>query len=354
MVMDLKKHNKKIADLIGSLGILIVSMGILATTVLFLPVDIATTDLPEISYSNQTRMNRKSSRTSTKLIDLPEKKTNIRKNTNAKVLAELNIKRQTPPPSVHVTTAVKSGSETTLEQAMEMVDNDRPEEAIALLNRILEDDPNNIEVLEELGLIQLDVYDNPEEAMRYFVSVLEKDPENHAIAEEMIGVYMDLETLDEGLVNFQRLADQHPESRVIAKALGEIYYTKGKTAEAIPHLERAINSSNDETLPNDHYMLAKAYSRSGRHRQSIGQYKKVLSFQEREIEELQARGYPYERIRKMRRRTQLELAASLIENKQFTDARSLLEKVQRDDPQITGRDGDHVRQLLATLEQKDQ
>ena len=177
---------------------------------------------------------------------------------------------------------------------------ERTDEAKKRLNKLIADDPSNLEAIMALGNIQrgrkefvecADVYgqaiatlSNPERPhwlVFYFRGICneraKKWPAAEADLQSALKLYPDQAhvlnylgyswvdqgvNLDEGMRMIRRAVEQRPDDGYIVDSLGWAYYRLGNYEEAVKHLERAVELKPDDPTINDH--LGDGYWKIGR------------------------------------------------------------------------------------------
>ena len=177
---------------------------------------------------------------------------------------------------------------------------ERTDEAKKRLNKLIADNPANVEAIMALGNIQrgrkefaecADVYgkgiatiENPERPhwlMYYFRGICNERAKKWGTAETDLKTALKLYpdqphvlnylgyswvdqgiNLDEGMRMIRRAVEQRPDDGYIVDSLGWAYYRLGNYEEAVKHLERAVELKPDDPTINDH--LGDSYWKTGR------------------------------------------------------------------------------------------
>ena len=177
---------------------------------------------------------------------------------------------------------------------------DRTDEAKASLEKLIADNPNDLEAIMALGNIQrgrkqfaecadayrkgIDTLAKPEKSnwvIYYFRGICYERSKQWAKAEadlkKALELYPDQPhvlnylgyswvdqgiNLDEGMQMIQRAVEQRADDGYIVDSLGWAYYRLGNYEEAVKHLERAVELKPEDPTINDH--LGDAYWQVGR------------------------------------------------------------------------------------------
>ena len=148
------------------------------------------------------------------------------------------------------------------------------DEAIALVNKGLMDDPANVELL-FLKAVFFEKAQKLDESIATLKEVLKRDPK-HASAPNYLG-YMYAERnihLEEAEGYIKRALDEKPENGFYLDSLGWVYYQQKRYKEAIVILEKAFQITNSDPTISEH--LGDAYSASGDNQKALAAYKIVL------------------------------------------------------------------------------
>lgn len=148
------------------------------------------------------------------------------------------------------------------------------DEAIALVNKGLVDDPANVELL-FLKAVFFEKAQKLDESIATLKEVLKRDPK-HASALNYLG-YMYAERnihLEEAEGYIKRALDEKPENGFYLDSLGWVYYQQKRYKEAIVILEKAFQITNSDPTISEH--LGDAYSASGDNQKALAAYKIVL------------------------------------------------------------------------------
>ncbi len=138
---------------------------------------------------------------------------------------------------------------------------DRNNEAIALVEKGLADDPGNVELL-FLKAVFLEKTKKIDECVAVLKEIIKKDPK-HAAALNYLG-YMYAERnihLDEAESLIKRALDEKPENGYYLDSLGWVYYQQKRYKEAVVTLEKAFQLSNNDPTIAEH--LGDAYVAAG-------------------------------------------------------------------------------------------
>ena len=145
---------------------------------------------------------------------------------------------------------------------------ERPDEAIAVLERAAELDPLNLPVRDYLGKTHL-TCGHHDEALAQFDRVLELDPKFRSALEGKGWTYLDMGRLDDAIDTFERVRDltPHPKGGItpLAYALG-VAGRKAEAEELVAIIEEREQEEPDVALDLD---LAAIFSAMGREEEAL-------------------------------------------------------------------------------------
>jgi arylsulfatase A-like enzyme/lipopolysaccharide biosynthesis regulator YciM len=127
-----------------------------------------------------------------------------------------------------------------LSQAKEYMAKEQYDEAIEMLNKILETDPHLVDGILQLG----NVYNRKkmhEEALKCFYRVLEKKPDYQAAMVNIIGSLMRLGRHDKGIEEAKRFLKIFPRDFTLYNELGTIYALKQENDKALEAFRTSID-----------------------------------------------------------------------------------------------------------------
>ena len=132
-----------------------------------------------------------------------------------------------------------------LESAMKLVDTGKPAEAVPLLNKILEKEPNNEMALVELAMIQLLDFKDPAASVPLLERALRVNPGNQVVMSEMLGAYEEMGQPDVGMGIVQQMYEDQPQNRELAFGIGKSFADMGDNAKALPYLADAAKDGKN-------------------------------------------------------------------------------------------------------------
>jgi arylsulfatase A-like enzyme/Flp pilus assembly protein TadD len=127
-----------------------------------------------------------------------------------------------------------------LSRAREHMAKGRYDEAIEMLNKILETDPHLLDGILQLG----NAYNRKnmhEEALKCFYRVLEQKPDYQAAMVNIIGSWIRLRRYDKGIEEIQRFLKTFPRDSTLFNELGTIYLLKQEDDKALEALRTSID-----------------------------------------------------------------------------------------------------------------
>jgi tetratricopeptide (TPR) repeat protein len=162
---------------------------------------------------------------------------------------------------------------------------DRTDDAIAVITEGLAVEPENTELLFDLGVI-FDRQGKTDQALEQMRHVLALEPE-HPDALNYIGyTYADQGIrLDEAEAMIKKALSYKPDNGYIIDSLGWVYFKKGMFTEALAELRRAAELIPDDPVLLEH--LGDAYLALDEHSKALNYYEKALEKKDRDKEPLQ-------------------------------------------------------------------
>jgi tetratricopeptide (TPR) repeat protein len=124
------------------------------------------------------------------------------------------------------------------------------EQAEQAFRQVLQDDPNNSMTLNYLGYMLADRNTHLEEALTLIKKALDLDPQNYNYIDSLGWVYFKLGNYDQAEENLRRAADKAPTDATIQDHLGELYARTNRFKQAATHWERALDEWN-KSVPAD-------------------------------------------------------------------------------------------------------
>jgi tetratricopeptide (TPR) repeat protein len=147
------------------------------------------------------------------------------------------------------------------------------ENAIGVLEDILEEHPNDVKSLILYGGIQ-QVRKNTEEAIDAYEKVIAQDPKQEKVYSLLGGLYLDAGKLDEAKRTFDQLIDHFPASHAGHFFLGRIYAEQGKLAAAEKEFQRTLELEPELLEPR--FELLKLYNNQNKSEKIVQIYKDIL------------------------------------------------------------------------------
>ncbi len=124
------------------------------------------------------------------------------------------------------------------------------EQAEQAFRQVLQQDPNNSMTLNYLGYMLADHNSHLEEALTLVKKALDLDPQNYNYIDSLGWVYFKLGNYDQAEENLRRAADKAPSDPTIQDHLGELYARTNRFKLAAAHWERALDEWN-KSVPGD-------------------------------------------------------------------------------------------------------
>jgi tetratricopeptide (TPR) repeat protein len=107
--------------------------------------------------------------------------------------------------------------------------------------QVLQQNPSNSMALNYLGYMLADHNSHLEEALTLIKKALDFDPQNGAYLDSLGWVYFKLGNYDQAEENLRRAADKSPNDATIQDHLGELYARTNRFKQAATHWERALD-----------------------------------------------------------------------------------------------------------------
>lgn len=207
-----------------------------------------------------------------------------------------------------------------IEKAITLIDNGDPEEALVILEKILKDDPTNERALIEVSMVHLIDYRNSQAAVPYLERAFKVNPSNRMVLAELVSTYSEQNTVDTGIEFLQSLQDKaSPESSAyISLGMGQMLMAEGREDEAIPYLERAVESvpQSPDILSN----LGDTWSLAGNSERAIETYRKAIDARKIEINQLIKEGKPVEQKKQVLIQNHIEIVREYFNRGEFDAA----------------------------------
>jgi tetratricopeptide (TPR) repeat protein len=214
-----------------------------------------------------------------------------------------------------------------VQKAITLIDNGGISEAVALLEGVLKRDPKNEQALVEMAMVNLLDLKQPAEAMGYLQRVMEINPSNQVVLSELVSLYEEQGKLDEGLSFLLEVSGKAPGSPEVSYGIGQLYALEGRDGDAIPYLEKATQSPENEVRA--YRDLGEALARSGEADKALESYGKAIASQEKELADKTARGLPVQFVEERIAYTKMDMARVLISKGETEPAQQLLDEVKR-------------------------
>lgn len=203
------------------------------------------------------------------------------------------------------------------ERAMRLVDNGQWQEAEQLLLAILAREPQNVQALLELAMINIIDKHDPQGAKPYLERALQVNPDNEAVVQELMGVYEQSQNWGEAYQFFSALQPKDGAGEAyIDYGKGSSLLAMGRSQEAIESLERAVQNGYRDYSARE--SLATAYESSGRFDEAISEYEDIIN----------TGSYKSEQVRIAR----IRMANAYINKGDLSTARGILEPMLSQDP----------------------
>lgn len=132
-----------------------------------------------------------------------------------------------------------------LESAMKLVDTGKPADAVPILTKILEKEPNNEMALVELAMIHLLDFKDPAASVPLLEKAVRVNPGNQVVMSEMLGAYEEMGQPETGMNILQQMYEEQPQNRELAYGIGKSYSDMGENSRALPFLAEAAKDGKN-------------------------------------------------------------------------------------------------------------
>ncbi len=217
------------------------------------------------------------------------------------------------------------GLDRDIQNAIESIDKGNIEEALSLLEAVLQKDPGNEQALIEVAMIHLLDLKQTDQAVAYLERVMVVNPDNRIVMTELVSLYSDMENGQSGLSFLSDLQSKHPESPEIAYGIGQLLLSEGREAEAISQFEKATQGEEERGLAFAN--LAESYARIGDMEKAFKAYNQAIDEQESDIENRRSEGLPINFDRERLGYLKADYADQLIKDGQLDRARKVLNEL---------------------------
>lgn len=212
-----------------------------------------------------------------------------------------------------------------IKQAVDLIDSGDPETALEILEKILDDQPNNERALIEVSMIHLIDYRNSQAAVPYLEQAFKVNPNNRMVLAELVGSYSEHDTVDSGINYLQSLQGKtnKESSAYISLGIGQLLLADGREDEALPHLEKAVDG-----MPNSPELLsslADTHSSAGNSDKAVETYRKAIEARQASIVELAKKGKPIEQESRALLRNHIEIVREYYNQGDFDSALEAIE-----------------------------
>lgn len=223
----------------------------------------------------------------------------------------------------------------------------RADAAAQSLLDILRTDSNNEHALVELAVLYLNDPRYRDKAVAMLEKVLERNPNNDQAMGELLSATQDAAegTEIKGLLeSVQSSYAKNPDSTNLAGGLGKLLVDRGDLNAGIPLLEKA--AADPKFAESALNTLVETYADSEQAAKTAGAYQRLLAHQENQLKEANAKGSPEaERLKRSMLSNQIGLVSALISSGQLDAAERALRQLREQYP-----DHRELTHLTAQLE----
>lgn len=156
----------------------------------------------------------------------------------------------------------------------------------------LQKDPQNAELLQQLGLYYAHEKKDPNQALAYFERSLKANAQNGSAFNDAVGAYLEFGQNERGIAFLRSLLDSRsPNEGTIRAALADLYASSGKLDEALPHVLAGLREQPDSSA--QHALAGEIFIAKGDKR-AIGHLRQAEEFLTTERQNWQRQGAPPE------------------------------------------------------------
>ena len=159
-----------------------------------------------------------------------------------------------------------------LNRALELHRAGRSDDAAAIYQQLLADDPDHADAAHLLGLVH---YRNNDldSAIRLIQGAVERDPDNPIYHANLGNVLKDAGRLTDAIAAYRRALELNPGDAAIHNNLGYVLQVSGMIEEGIGHYRRAINLRPDNHRA--HYNLGNALFLTGKSEEAVAAFRQA-------------------------------------------------------------------------------
>jgi len=159
-----------------------------------------------------------------------------------------------------------------LNRALELHRAGRLDDAAAIYQRLLTDNPDHADAAHLLGLVRFRSNDF-DSAIRLIQSAVERDPDNRIYHANLGNVLKDAGRLTDAIAAYRRALELNPGDAAIHNNLGYVLQVRGIIDEGIGHYRKAINLRPDNYR--SHYNLGNALFLTGKSEEAIAAFREA-------------------------------------------------------------------------------
>ena len=209
-----------------------------------------------------------------------ETEKNIALKQNKKVLISNNVSydkakenKQFKSKQVDGSTLTEEQKDLKLNEAMNLVDSGKIEEAEIVLKEILSHFPEDKQALVEMGMIYIIDYNENIQGQTYLEKAYRSDPKDEVILTELVNLYIDNNQVDVGLSALHGINDKNSNNPVVTKGLGELYFQQKNYEESFHFMRKTLEQSGKVE---DRSRLAQMLSKSGQVELATEEFRKSI------------------------------------------------------------------------------
>lgn len=161
--------------------------------------------------------------------------------------------------------------------ARDPIEREDRDEAIALLKRAVQWNPDNVDANRTLAA-QLEASGLADESIPYWQHTVVLDPQDADSRDRLGGLLLAANRLEEAVIQFEQVVRERPRDEIAQNNLGNALALLGKHDRAIEHYRAAL--AIDENLAETHNNLGNALKEIGRVDEAISHYRRGLELDE--------------------------------------------------------------------------
>lgn len=223
----------------------------------------------------------------------------------------------------------------TVRDAQQLIEHGEPGAAVAILEEILKENPNDTQALMELAMIQILDLKNTERARQLLEQLIRTEPTHRAALNELINIYADPLRVDQGLQFLKSQFEFAVDPSELHYAYGRLLSQSGRADEALSHFDQAkgLKDIQDQVYVD----AAQAAIQTGNYEKAFESYRNAVRLQEEELARARDQGIDSAAFIEDRiLATKVDWARMLLRTGRVAQARGMIDSIygHEDDPTI--------------------